>query len=142
VEVGELPTIEADATQMRQLFQNLVANALKFHREGVPPVVKVSAELISDEREQTLCRIRISDNGVGFDQKHAQRIFDAFQRLHGRDRYEGTGIGLAICRRIVQRHAGRIAAHGESGKGASFTVTIPAAHPGQQGSPKADESPS
>jgi signal transduction histidine kinase len=102
VEVGPLPTLEADATQMRQLFQNLIANALKFQKNGTPPFVK-----------------------VGFDNKYGEQIFKVFERLHGRDEYEGTGIGLAICRKVVERHGGTIMAEGVVGKGSTFTITLP-----------------
>ena len=98
VEIGDLPQIEADPTQMRQLIQNLVGNALKFHGEE-KPVVKIYGQPVrSDGRYQ----IFVEDNGIGFDEKYLDRIFTPFQRLHGRGTYEGTGIGLAICRKIVR----------------------------------------
>jgi PAS domain S-box-containing protein len=124
VEIGELPSIDADPLQMRQLLQNLIANALKFHRPDVPPIVRVTASIDSDG----CCRIIVSDNGIGFEAKYAERIFTMFERLHGRAKYEGTGIGLAICRKIAQRHGGDIAATSVLGEGATFTVTIPARH--------------
>ena len=116
VEVGKLPTIQAEPLQIRQLLQNLIANALKFHRPDEPPVVKVEARYVlpRDQRQsrkslaEEKCRITIEDNGIGFDQQYAERIFGIFQRLHPRDVYEGTGIGLAICRRIVEFHGGQI----------------------------------
>jgi PAS domain S-box-containing protein len=120
VEVGELPAVEADPTQMRQLLQNLIANGLKFHRKGEPPRVRVSGEAAGG-----VYRLTVSDNGIGFDEKYLPRIFDVFQRLHGRDEYEGTGIGLAICRKIVERHGGTITAHSRPGQGATFVVTLP-----------------
>jgi len=101
---GPLPAIEADPTQMRQLFQNLIANAVKFHRSDVPPVVEVRGELLPQPPGADgtgpgpLCRVTVRDNGIGFDEKYRDRIFQVFQRLHGRDQYEGTGVGLAICR--------------------------------------------
>jgi two-component system sensor kinase FixL len=122
VDVGELPTVEADPLQMRQLVQNLVGNALKFHRPGVPPAVAVRADLAEGGR---LCRLTVQDNGIGFDEKYQERIFALFQRLHGRDEYEGTGMGLAIVRKIVERHGGSITACGVPGRGATFTVTLP-----------------
>jgi PAS domain S-box-containing protein len=122
VEVGVLPTIEADALQLRQLFQNLVGNALKFHREGVPPVVRISAEV-----EDGLCRLLIEDNGIGFEEKYLDRIFEVFQRLHGRTEFEGTGMGLAICRKIAERHHGTITAQSAPGHGATFVITLPLA---------------
>ncbi len=121
VEVGPLPAVEADPVQMRQLFQNLVGNALKFHRPGVPPVVRVTAEPAGDG-----WALSVADNGIGFEDRYAGRIFQVFQRLHGRDEYDGTGVGLAICRKIVDRHGGTIAAYGRPGEGATFVVTLPA----------------
>jgi two-component system, LuxR family, sensor kinase FixL len=137
VEVGKLPTIQADPMQMRQLIQNLIGNALKFHREGVPPVVNVSGRYLhGPENRKTCqsptdeqCRIVVEDNGVGFEDKYAERIFGIFQRLYPRDVYEGTGIGLAICRRIAERHGGTITAHGDPDKGCTFEVLLPVAHP-------------
>jgi PAS domain S-box-containing protein len=126
--IGELPTIEADPLQMRQLLQNLAGNALKFHRPDVPPVVTIEGGLANGS-----CRIVVTDNGVGFEEKYAERIFTMFERLHGRGVYEGTGIGLAICRRIAERHGGSIVARSVPGEGATFTVTVPAHHPLKEG---------
>ncbi len=124
VEIGGLPEIEADATQMRQLLQNLISNALKFHREGVPPVVEIDAtEEMQDER--TFCRLTVSDNGIGFDEQYLDRIFTIFQRLYPRGEYKGTGIGLALCQKIVNRHNGEITAESTPGKGTTFIVTLP-----------------
>ncbi len=123
VRVGELPTVDADPLQMRQLMQNLISNALKFAREGVPPEVAVDASVNDDS-----VQITVRDNGIGFDPQYAGRIFRVFERLHGRSRYPGTGIGLALCRKIVERHGGRIVAEGEPDAGATFTVTLPV-HP-------------
>jgi len=131
VEVGALPTIEADPTQMRQLLQNLIGNALKFHRPDVPPSVRVSGHLLngdgtsSDVAGGATCEIVVTDNGIGFDEKYLDRVFTIFQRLHGRNEYEGTGLGLAICRKIVERHRGRITARSSPGQGAQFVVTLP-----------------
>ncbi len=122
VELGELPRIDADPTQMRQLFQNLLGNALKFCRDGVAPEVRVSAEPVDDGKA---CRLVIADNGVGFDEKYLDRIFDVFQRLHGRGVFEGTGMGLAICRKLVERHGGNITAQSTPGQGSRFIVTLP-----------------
>jgi PAS domain S-box-containing protein len=123
IDIGALPTIDADPTQMRQLLQNLAGNALKFHRPGVPPVVTIAAEV-----ENGTCRISVADNGIGFDPKYAERIFTVFERLHGRGTYEGTGIGLAICRRIAERHGGNVVARAVPGEGATFVVTLPVSH--------------
>jgi len=134
VDAGDLPTIDADPLQMRQLVQNLIGNALKFRREGVPPVVRVRGEIVGDASGEESCRLVVEDNGIGFDMKHVDRIFGMFQRLHGRDEYEGTGVGLAVCRKIVERHGGAIAAQSTPGQGSTFTVTLPVHH--AQGEPQ------
>jgi signal transduction histidine kinase/PAS domain-containing protein len=115
----QLPTIHADYTQIRQLFQNLIGNALKFHKADIPPIVTLGCNVTAKTIELTF-----SDNGVGFDEKYLDRIFAVFQRLHGREVYEGTGIGLAVCRKIVERHNGSITAKSEPGVGATFMVTL------------------
>jgi signal transduction histidine kinase len=125
VEVGELPTLEAAPLQMRQLFQNLIGNALKFHREGVPPRVRVAAREIDRGDGAPVCELTFEDNGIGFDTKYLDRIFTPFQRLHGRVEYEGTGMGLAVCRRIVERHRGEITAESVPGQGARFLIVLP-----------------
>ena len=131
VEIGPLPTIEADGRQMRQLLQNLIGNALKYRRLEEPPVVKVWSGYPSTSAEPGatnpggLCQINVEDNGIGFDEKYLDRIFNPFQRLHGRDRYEGSGIGLSICRRIVERHGGTITARSMPGHGSTFMVRLP-----------------
>jgi PAS domain S-box-containing protein len=130
VEVGELPTIKADPLQMRQLLQNLIGNALKFHRQQVPPVVKISSQLCHQPTNKVsvgweMCQIIIADNGIGFEEKYLDRIFSIFQRLHSRKDYEGTGIGLAVCRKIVERHHGSITAQSQPGAGSRFIVTLP-----------------
>lgn len=120
LETGELPTIQADPTQMHQLLQNLIGNALKFHGEKRSPLIKVSAKIEGDT-----CQISVEDNGIGFDTQYLDRIFKPFQRLHNREEYEGSGMGLAICRRIAERHGGSITATSAPGKGATFLVTLP-----------------
>jgi len=113
--------------QMHQLFQNLLGNALKFHGDR-KPIVKVSCRTRSSPRGtlgNETCRIYVEDNGIGFDEKYLDRLFAPFQRLHGRNEYEGTGMGLAICNRIVERHGGSIEASSSPGNGAKFTVTLP-----------------
>jgi len=120
VEVGELPTIDADPLQMRQLIQNLVGNALKFRREHIQPVITLDAHV----NGEGLCRLTVKDNGIGFDMQYVDKIFGVFQRLHGRDQYEGTGVGLAICRKIAERHGGQITAESKPGDGATVTVTL------------------
>jgi signal transduction histidine kinase len=124
-----LPTIDADAMQMRQLFQNLISNGLKFRKPNVPPVVKVSAMIRPPENGSvTNCEISVSDNGIGFDEKYLDRIFNVFQRLHGRNEYDGTGIGLAVVRKIAERHGGTVTSRSREGEGATFVVSLPASH--------------
>jgi light-regulated signal transduction histidine kinase (bacteriophytochrome) len=121
VDIGPLPVVEADPMQMRQLFQNLIANGLKFARREVSPVVRITSEPADDG----WVRICVEDNGIGFEEKYLDRIFTIFQRLHSRDEYEGTGIGLAVCRRIVERHGGEITARSTPGQGSTFIFTLP-----------------
>jgi signal transduction histidine kinase len=121
---GDLPTIEADEFQMRQLFQNLIGNSLKFIRNDVNPVLTLSYIPLEWQGEPG-CQITLTDNGIGFEQQYADRIFQLFQRLHGRSEYEGTGMGLAICRKIVERHQGKLEAFGEPGVGARFVIHLP-----------------
>lgn len=133
VEIGKLPTIEADPVQMHQLFLNLIANSLKFHQPGLPPIVEVRWIETNgpNPRQQhsaagdNLCTIVINDNGIGFDEKYLDRIFTPFQRLHARGEYEGTGMGLAICRKIVERHGGTITARSVPSEGTRFIVNLP-----------------
>lgn len=120
VEVCDLPPLMGDKTQLRQLFQNLIGNALKFSRPGVDPIVTLSVDV---GEEETL--FKIADNGIGFDNQFKDQIFTIFQRLHGRLEYEGTGVGLATVRKIVERHNGTIDADGRPGEGATFLVTLP-----------------
>lgn len=121
--INPLPTIQADPTQMRQLLQNLIANALKFHRPDVPPKVTVSCRTYQGAHPYH--RLTVNDNGIGFSDKYAERIFAVFQRLHNRDTFEGTGIGLAVCRKIVERHGGTIAAKSDKNNGSTFIITLP-----------------
>lgn len=124
VEVGSLPVVLADGNQMVQLFQNLVGNGLKYCRER-PPHVKV----YGSEAENGACSVFVEDNGIGFDQKYTRKIFMPFQRLHDRSEFEGVGMGLAICRKIVERHHGTIVAKSSPGKGSTFIVTLPLGKP-------------
>ena len=121
IDIGELPELEADATQMRQLMQNLVSNALKFHQEGTPPRIHVYGREIDTEWAE----IVVKDSGLGIEEKNQERIFGVFQRLHSNLEFPGSGIGLAICRKIVYRHGGSISTHSELGKGTEFRVRIP-----------------
>lgn len=128
VEVEDLPTIEGDPTQMRQVMQNLISNALKFHRDGEPPVVQIRSRI-----EDGMCEVSVEDRGIGFEEKHADRIFGIFERLHGRQEYEGTGVGLAICKKIVERHGGSMTARSKPGQGTTFVFTLPVRHEGGAG---------
>jgi PAS domain S-box-containing protein len=122
-----LPVIEADTLQMRQLFQNLIGNALKFRKPDEPPVV-----VLDSKRVGSLLEITVRDNGIGFEELYLDRIFEVFQRLHGRQEYEGTGMGLAICKKIVERHGGSITARSTPGVGTTFIVKLPVQHKGRQ----------
>ncbi|MEI6949851.1 ATP-binding protein [Paraflavisolibacter sp. H34] len=138
VQVEELPEIQGDPTQLRQLFQNLIGNALKYRKENVPPEISVRCRAV--EKGNPLLNelpgngsssghyylVEVADNGIGFEQQDAEKIFQIFQRLHGRSQYEGTGVGLAIVQKVVANHKGLIRAQGEPGKGATFQVLLPA----------------
>ncbi len=134
VDLGDLPSIEADPLQMRQLLQNLISNALKFQRPPGKPDVKVFSRASSAQRvipglgSVALVDIVVQDNGIGFDEKYLDRLFQPFQRLHSRGEYVGTGIGLAICHRIVERHGGHIVAQSVPGQGSTFIATLPVRH--------------
>ena len=130
VEANNLPVIEADPTQIRQLFQNLISNGLKFHRPGVPPIVRITSRIVNAESKrlksrQELLELSFEDNGIGIEERYFIKIFSVFQRLHGKDEYEGTGVGLSICHKIVERHKGQIKVASELGKGSRFIVTLP-----------------
>jgi signal transduction histidine kinase len=130
VDLQSMPDIDADSTQMRQLLQNLIDNGLKFAREGIPPVVTVCAEIVQEDvigskQKMPMCRIEVQDNGIGFEDKYAERIFVPFQRLPNREKYVGTGIGLALCRKIVDRHGGYMTAQSALNEGSLFTVMLP-----------------
>ncbi len=114
-----MPSLLADETQIIQLFQNLISNAIKFRGSG-PPLIHVSAERSGKEWV-----FSVSDNGIGIEPQYLDRIFKIFQRIHGRDEYPGTGIGLAVCKRIVERLGGRIWLRSEFGKGSTFYFTLP-----------------
>ena len=131
VDVGTLPTIEADPFQVRQLMQNLIANALKFHRKDVPSQVRIRSQAIESNGagDVPAYRISLEDNGIGFEEKYIDRIFLPFQRLDGSGEYEGLGMGLAICHRIIERHGGSIEVRSTPGVGTTFLMTLPAAQP-------------
>lgn len=135
IENSGLPCVKVIRFQFHQLFLNLLSNALKFSRAGIDPVIKISSEIVDDmkvpdgkgEIESSYHHISIVDNGIGFDQNSSQKIFEMFQRLHGRTQYEGTGIGLAICKKIVENHQGVIVAEGQLNIGAVFHIYLPVA---------------
>ncbi len=124
IEVSELPLVSGDPVQMRQLFQNLIGNSLKFRHADRKLQISVSGRIVTRQIGQ-VCEIEISDNGIGFEPQYAERIFEVFGRLHGRAEYAGTGMGLAICRKIVERHGGEISARSQPGQGAQFTIQLP-----------------
>lgn len=121
VESDTLSMIRADRSQMYQLFQNLISNALKFRKKGEPPLIQITSRLLEDG----WLEIKFQDNGIGFEERDFERIFKPFERLHSSAEYEGSGIGLALCQRIVSRHRGRITAESALGQGASFTIVLP-----------------
>ena len=127
VEVGNFPTIQANCFLMGILFQNLIANSLKYCKKNVSPLIKVGVPPVSPQDGKL--EIRVEDNGIGFDGKFRDRIFKPFERLHGKNEYAGTGIGLAICKRIVERHKGTITASSKNLEGAVFIIKLPLGHP-------------
>ena len=132
ITVEHLPEIEADRIQMVQLFQNLLGNAIKYRRPEVSPKIEIRARTFETSKseflEETVCEIVVRDNGIGFDSQHSDKIFTIFERLHGNEQYTGTGVGLAVCKKVVQRHGGSIRADGEKGVGSTFIVTLPVSH--------------
>jgi signal transduction histidine kinase len=127
VRIEPLPTIEAEPIQMQQMLQNLVGNALKFHRPGVAPIVMISSRhLPGAAQKPARVEIRVEDNGIGFDDRYIDLLFQPFKRLVGRKgEYEGSGMGLAICKKIVERHKGEITCRSTPGSGSVFLVTLP-----------------
>lgn len=128
VHVDELPTIDAEQHHMRQLFQNIIGNAIKFNHPERTPEIFVKSRFIQHNNKE-MVEIEISDNGIGFDQKYADKIFTVFQRLHGKQDYEGTGIGLSVCRRIIEHHNGSISVSSIEGTGTTFTIKLPVSQP-------------
>jgi len=132
IHVGDLPVIHGDALHIRQLLQNLIGNALKFHQPGVAPVIRVSGRMIQNRRQAgpeksgMLCQIEIQDQGIGIPEEHLAKIFGMFTRLHQKGQYEGAGIGLAVCQRIAEQCGGGISVRCTLGSGTTFTVTLPA----------------
>lgn len=132
IKMGELPTVMGVSSQLRQLFQNLLSNSLKFTREGVPPVITIAAEKVTEKSFDSeasvtgkYCRITVTDNGIGFNEIYLDKIFKIFQSLNDRNAYEGTGIGLAIANKIIEKHNGIITAKSSPGNGASFIIVLP-----------------
>ncbi len=126
VKVSDLPTLEADPIQINQLMQNLIGNALKFHKPGQPPILRIYCGNPNCEPDKNgMLDIRVEDDGLGFDEKYLDRIFQPFQRLHPREAIEGTGMGLAICRKIVDQHGGTITAQSKPNKGTTFIIRLP-----------------
>ncbi len=130
--VQGLPSIEVMPDQMRQVFQNIISNALKFSRVGVPAVITINGDLVQEKNIESLpsptgkfCRITITDNGIGFDETYRDKIFTLFQRLHSLTEYEGTGIGLSIVKKIVEKHQGLITARSKRGEGSTFIIVLP-----------------
>lgn len=131
--IESLPVIDADASQLGQVMMNLITNSMKFHKPNTPPEIRITCEekipSILAEDQRAWCCIRVEDQGIGFDQQYSERVFHLFQRLHGRDEYSGTGIGLALCRKIIERHGGTIGAVSEQGRGATFIICLPMTQP-------------
>jgi signal transduction histidine kinase len=131
VEVGDLPVIQAIGSQMDHLFTNLISNALKFTRADVQPLLRIQAKPVDGSSYPELIagrpyfEINVEDNGIGFDEKYLEHIFKVFQRLHGKSEFEGTGIGLAICKRVAVSHQGHITARSQPGSGTTFIVVLP-----------------
>ena len=125
VQIEPLCEMHGDAAQLRQLFQNLISNGIKYVKPGGTPVVQVSQVVSQNPDDVTLV---VQDNGIGFDPQFREKIFGVFQRLHGRDKYSGAGVGLSICRKICERHGGQVSAQSQGGEGARFTVTLPMKH--------------
>ena len=125
ITLGDLPILDADPSQMRQLLQNLIENTLKYHKPDIPPVIHLDCQ----PGQNGCWEISVHDNGIGLDEKFSERIFVPLERLHGRSAYEGTGIGLAICKKIVSRHGGRITVKSQLGEGSTFTITLPKSQP-------------
>jgi len=132
IKTNELPTIDSIPSQLRQVFQNLIGNALKFSGNSQNPLIEITSELIADKSfdspvspQGKFCRITVKDNGIGFDEIYLDRIFIIFQSLNDRQSYEGTGIGLAIAKKIIEKHNGLITAKSQVGHGASFIIILP-----------------
>jgi signal transduction histidine kinase/DNA-binding response OmpR family regulator len=128
ITIGEIPEIDVISGQMRQVFQNLISNALKFSKKDLQPEIRISADILEASGTERVCRIEVSDNGIGFDELYLEKIFTIFQRLNPKEDYEGTGIGLAIVKKIIDKHSGTITARSVEGMGATFIITLPMQH--------------
>lgn len=134
IKIESLPIVRGYKVQLVQLFQNLIGNALKYHQDNISPVIEISSYMVSGKqipganaaelKKKFFC-IEVKDNGIGFEQEHSERIFQMFQRLHGISEYRGTGVGLAIARKVADNHLGRITAESEPGKGSLFRLYLP-----------------
>ena len=129
VEVSDLPVVYADPMRMHQLFLNLLDNALKFHKQDEPPVIRVYANGQVQDEGRNFVQIAVEDNGIGFDTSNFERIIEPFQRLHSKSEYEGSGIGLAIANRILKQIGGTVNATSVPGQGSTFVVTLPLSAP-------------
>jgi light-regulated signal transduction histidine kinase (bacteriophytochrome) len=126
VVVEALPCVEADPVQIHQVLQNLIGNGLKFHKADTPPIVKVSSTIAKSRiGKGEVVSIQVEDNGIGFEEQQFEKILQPFQRLYGRSKYEGIGMGLAIVNKIIERHHGEISAHSTPGEGSTFIITLP-----------------
>ncbi|CAG5074702.1 Adaptive-response sensory-kinase SasA [Dyadobacter sp. CECT 9623] len=130
VRIDNFPKIEANRPQIKQVFQNLISNSIKFSKEDEPPVIEITCEAVNElerdnEPDKAICKIAISDNGIGFDKQYQERIFSLFERLNTKEKYEGSGIGLAITKKILDKHNGSISAESREGHGARFIISLP-----------------
>jgi len=129
IEAEKLPFIDVNPGLIRPLFENLLSNALKYSKKDVPPVINIRSEIISattsTKEPVQYCRIYVQDNGIGFDQVYAEQIFDMFRRLHVHSEFEGTGIGLTLCKKIVEKHNGFISVQSKVNKGSTFIISLP-----------------
>jgi signal transduction histidine kinase len=133
--IDKLPVIEVNKSLIKRLFLNLIGNSIKYAQKGVPPIIRISSKMetiqLGKNSATRFCRIYLQDNGIGFDQQYAEQIFTMFKRLHANTEYEGTGIGLAICKRIIEEHHGFISAKSEPGVGTTFTISLPVESPSE-----------
>jgi light-regulated signal transduction histidine kinase (bacteriophytochrome) len=127
IETSPLPIVMGDKAQLTQVFSNLLSNSIKFRQSNTPLQIKITSTTRLTEDGKQIAEIKVADNGVGFDSKYVSKVFEIFQRLHSKDAFSGTGIGLAVCKKIIERHGGTITADAEVGLGATFFITLPIA---------------